>query len=260
LQPRTGPGIMAYMPTATAILRLKRGAIVVVDDNDILLSTLSRLLHTAFPHNPVVALPGGPACLEWMLSNHPSLLITDLVMPEVDGTRVMFECVQRYPDCGIIVISGYEVLVDVRKQVEHHSNIVCLSKPFDNRVLLDRAKYFLTRKSISRLSGMDVLSILQMLALDTKSGTLEIRQGSSTCTLIMDKGQIRFAKCAESIGYDALADTLEWPAPEFEFFNERTTYLPNVHESSGQLLLKLCHHLDMRRQARATGQIPEQTY
>jgi signal transduction histidine kinase/ActR/RegA family two-component response regulator len=70
--------------------------------------------------------PGAPAL---------DLLVTDLVMPGMDGHELAVRARERRPGLGILFITGYATDEDLRDRVGT-SGEACLQKPFDGAVLL----------------------------------------------------------------------------------------------------------------------------
>jgi len=50
----------------------------------------------------------GSSALAWLEQNEPDVLLTDLGLPDIPGLAVITYCAQRYPRCGIMVITMYE--------------------------------------------------------------------------------------------------------------------------------------------------------
>ncbi len=55
----------------------------------------------------IKAVPDGQAALDALAAEKFDVLITDIVMPNVDGIALALKAVRQYPDLRIIMISGY---------------------------------------------------------------------------------------------------------------------------------------------------------
>jgi DNA-binding NarL/FixJ family response regulator len=72
--------------------------------------------------------------------HQPSLIITDLVMPDKEGIETIREIKERFPGCGIVAISG------ALNSQSYLSLASCLGahcvvrKPFDRRQFLDAVR------------------------------------------------------------------------------------------------------------------------
>jgi DNA-binding NtrC family response regulator len=114
--------------------------VVVVDDNEILLRAWKRILEK---HSCSAFITSDPnEALAHLQSNGVDILITDLVMPSMDG----FELVQRaqslYPGMRIILTTGY--VCDFQKIKLHvdTSDIHVLLKPYND---IGQIQKFMTR-------------------------------------------------------------------------------------------------------------------
>ncbi|MGH9831021.1 MAG: response regulator, partial [Blastocatellia bacterium] len=67
------------------------------------------------------------------------LLLTDVVMPEMDGRKLATRLKQISPDLHVLYMSGYTDDVIARRGVLN-PNILLLSKPFTRSVLLQKVR------------------------------------------------------------------------------------------------------------------------
>ena len=79
---------------------------------------------------------------------HPDLLITDVVMPKMDGPTLVKEAEKLFPDMKVMYISGYAEDA-FRDMVNLQEKIRFLSKPFSLKVLAARVKETLEGKDSS---------------------------------------------------------------------------------------------------------------
>src|SRR3989442_2103269 len=83
---------------------------------------------------------GGADGLEALLLAEPvsreiDLLLTDAVMPQMDGPALAAELMARCPDLKVLIMSGYAQGADLEK-VTLRNSFVFLQKPFTGRQLL----------------------------------------------------------------------------------------------------------------------------
>ena len=85
---------------------MDKGKIVVVDDEKIVTSAFSTLLKVEgfsdahFFNNPKEA-------LDYLKNNTPDLVISDFLMPEMNGLEFLSEVKKLYPDVSKILLTGY---------------------------------------------------------------------------------------------------------------------------------------------------------
>jgi signal transduction histidine kinase/AraC-like DNA-binding protein len=86
---RLKPISSAAFVQSTQALRRHPGPILVVDDDPQARECYCRLLYETAAADEVVTAAGGREALEWLAQATPSLVILDLMMPEVDGFAVL---------------------------------------------------------------------------------------------------------------------------------------------------------------------------
>jgi two-component system, NtrC family, nitrogen regulation response regulator GlnG len=99
--------------------------ILVIEDNAGIIQIIRRALEMA-GHQVKTSLSGLDA-LQLFESFIPELIITDVIMPELDTIDTIVECRRRRPETKIIAISGNGHLLTVA--AKHGADFV-LAKPF----------------------------------------------------------------------------------------------------------------------------------
>ena len=84
---------------------MSQALILCVDDEPDLLDTLRRLL-TRYGHKVILA-GSGEEALVALTRHRPDLVITDLMMPGMDGMQVLERSVELYPDVPVLLITAY---------------------------------------------------------------------------------------------------------------------------------------------------------
>lgn len=123
----------------------KKATILVVDDEDSALQLIQEAL-TAVGYQVFTANNGAAAwqALESGAVKDVALLLTDLVMPQMDGMELARKVTQAYPDLRILFMSGYaDDIVYAHQDMAGVSSF--LPKPFDVVVLQKRVKEILGR-------------------------------------------------------------------------------------------------------------------
>lgn len=90
-------------------------AILVVDDDKMARHTLRHMLeHAGFT---VILAAGGRQALRTFQERPIAAVVTDIMMPSMDGLRLIRELLTLQSDAGIIAISGAEKRLEVARQV-----------------------------------------------------------------------------------------------------------------------------------------------
>lgn len=106
--------------------------ILLAEDEDAMRTYLARALENA--GYEVVAVDRGTAALPWLESEHFDLLLSDIVMPEMDGIELAQRCADISPATKVMFITGFAA-VSLRASREKPTARV-LSKPFHLRDLV----------------------------------------------------------------------------------------------------------------------------
>lgn len=122
-------------------MKLTRAKILAVDDEPDMVETLEQILSNA--DYEVHVATESPKAFEIVAKEHPDLIITDLVMPELDGINFLELVKAHYPQIPVILLTGYAT-VDSAVEAMKKGASDYLSKPFLAEELLLRVEKCLT--------------------------------------------------------------------------------------------------------------------
>ncbi|HUR60190.1 MAG TPA: response regulator [Opitutaceae bacterium] len=110
--------------------------ILLVDDDDMLRGMLARLL--AHHGHTAVEARNGQVALKLFADARVDLVLTDIVMPEVEGLAVLMELRKLTQPIKIIAMSGggRQGAMDYLKAARQLGAIKVLTKPFSNDALM----------------------------------------------------------------------------------------------------------------------------
>jgi len=113
--------------------------ILIVEDEDSVRAFASRALASA--GYIVHEADSGVEALEVLeeIDGEIELLISDVVMPEMDGPTLLTHMRERYPGIKVIFVSGYAE-ENIRKGLEDDSSVEFLAKPFSLKQLAQKVK------------------------------------------------------------------------------------------------------------------------
>ena len=115
------------------------GKIVVVDDEKIVTSAFKTLLmvegfkDAVFFNNPKEA-------LEYLENNVPDLIISDFLMPEMNGLEFLTEAKKLYPEVSKILLTGYADKENAIRAINEVGLYRYIEKPWDNDDLIINIK------------------------------------------------------------------------------------------------------------------------
>jgi len=116
-----------------------KGKIVVVDDEKIVTSAFKTLLkvegfsNTEFFNSPKEA-------LEYLKNNKPDLVISDFLMPEMNGLEFLTEVKNIYPEVSKILLTGYADKENAIRAINEVGLYRYIEKPWDNDDLIINIK------------------------------------------------------------------------------------------------------------------------
>ncbi len=114
--------------------------ILLVDDETSLLEITTEVLNQQSYY--VICAQSGEQALDILAIESIDLLLSDVIMPEMDGYQLAIKVKEKYPQVKIQLISGYTGNRHVNKKVEElHNNI--LYKPCESKTLLKRVRKLL---------------------------------------------------------------------------------------------------------------------
>ena len=120
------------------------GTILLVEDEDMVRAIAERAL-TRQGYTVLTAEHGEAALDILARSDRPDLLISDVMMPVMDGPTMLRRVRKRYPDLPILFMSGYAEET-VRKSIDL-DHVHFLAKPFSVQQLAEAARMVLNTKA-----------------------------------------------------------------------------------------------------------------
>ncbi len=120
--------------------------ILVADDEDAVRAFVSRAL--AHRGHDVTAVEDGLAALESLQANHFDLLLTDIVMPGLDGIALALRASRDFPDTPILMMTGYSA---ERQRAYNLDELIhqVITKPFSLKEICRAVDAALAPRSLS---------------------------------------------------------------------------------------------------------------
>ncbi len=118
--------------------------ILLVDDEDLLREGVREILEMA--DHLVIEASDGVQALEKFAVNNVDLVITDVVMPNMDGVDFVTKLREMFPDVPILTISGGSRVVSARFGLDSallSGANASLTKPFNAKQLLEKVNQLL---------------------------------------------------------------------------------------------------------------------
>ncbi|MFI5398820.1 MAG: response regulator [Candidatus Binatia bacterium] len=109
--------------------------ILVVDDEAAVVQSVTALLELETPHK-VLAETSSRRAINLAKINALDLVISDFLMPEIDGIRLLLEIRGLYPESTLILLTGYADKENAIRAINEVGIFHYMEKPWDNDDLL----------------------------------------------------------------------------------------------------------------------------
>ncbi len=110
--------------------------VLIVDDEEVVRRCHLRVL--AGDHCDATAVPGGCQALQAMRAEPYDIVLLDLRMPGMDGMTLLRQIRQDWPECEVIVITGYPSLETAKEAIRLGAHDY-LSKPLEPATVIRAA-------------------------------------------------------------------------------------------------------------------------
>ena len=123
------------------------GKIVYVDDEKMLTSTFSTLMKIE-GFTDVVVFNNPLDALDYLKKETPDLIISDFLMPEMNGLEFLREAKKLYPEVSMILLTAYADKENAIKTINEIGVYKYIEKPWDNDDLVINIKNGIERSHL----------------------------------------------------------------------------------------------------------------
>ncbi len=197
---------------------MKDGMIVVVDDEKIVTSAFKTLLmvegytNAHFFNNPVEA-------LEFLKDNQPDLVISDFLMPQMNGLEFLIKVKELYPEVSKIILTGYADKENAINAINDAGIYKYLEKPWNNDDLLINIRNGIERSYLISELQKNITELNKAKKeLEKYSHSLEKLVEEKTSDIISTNAKLSgiITHCADGIIIINKAGVIEQVNPAFE--------------------------------------------
>jgi len=236
--------------------------ILIVDDNPSVLKLLNISLSKA-GYN-IVEADNGETAFEVANREHPDIIISDIMMPQMDGIELcwMIRENSEVPLVPFIFLTSFDdsemEIRGFRAGADEY-----LSKPIDRKELLERVADLLertgklktiedttnTKKAFSGdLKDLSIVELVQMLNLNKKSGILKI-EGDKSGEIYLKNGHLCGAKSPAGEGEEAVYELVAIDNGTFNFELSEHDLPQNITNSTMNVIMEACRIMDEKKHA-----------
>lgn len=192
--------------------------VLIVDDDELFLNIVKQGLEHYKSQFKVLTARDGEEAVEVLRREYISVLVTDLVMPKVDGLELLAYMTRNHPATPCIIMTGYGSPA-IKKRADRGEILSYIEKPFDSNELAEAIIKGLDLSYEGEyLSGISVSSFLQIINMEEKTCFFEVSSMDNGKGLFYFKEGIPFdALCDDLEGEDAAIEMISWDYVEFRF-------------------------------------------
>jgi DNA-binding NtrC family response regulator len=108
--------------------------VLIVDDDELFLDIIKQGLQQYKSQFQVLTASDGEEAIEVLKREYISVLVTDLVMPKLDGLELLAHMTRNYPATPCIIMTGYGSPA-IKKRADRGEVLSYIEKPFDSNEL-----------------------------------------------------------------------------------------------------------------------------
>ncbi len=211
--------------------------VLIVDDDESFLLSLIDGFKAYEDKFSITTANDGLEAVEALKKEKISLVLTDLKMPRMDGFELVAHLSSSYPEIPVIVMTAFGT-PEMEDNLRDMGTFQYIEKPIDFALLVEKILKGLQGPSKGFITGVSLSSFLQLLELDKKTCTLNIRAGNKSGTIYLQDGDLFDSKHNELRGKDAAFEIVGWKNVEIEIENSCPIKESNIFESLGFILLE----------------------
>ncbi len=126
---------------------MSKGRILVVDDEKIVTSAFKTLLKVE-GYNDVYLYNSPTEAVEFLKSNTVDLVVSDFIMPEMNGLEFLREVKKLYPEISLILLTGYADKENAIRAINEVGLYKYIEKPWDNDDLIMNIRNGIERSNL----------------------------------------------------------------------------------------------------------------
>ena len=126
--------------------KIESATVLVVDDDPVLTNIVAEQI-SLFGYQPVMASSGKEALKIASRKTKIDLLLTDVMMPEMNGVELARQIVTMFPEIKILFMSGY-ICPSIAQYGIQDSENAYLQKPFTQNTLITKMRNVLVDPTI----------------------------------------------------------------------------------------------------------------
>ena len=130
--------------------QIQDSRVMVVDDDALVTSSLSSFLSLEVEIEPII-FNESPKAAQYLADNEVDLIISDFLMPDMDGIQLLTEARRLQPEIPRVLLTGYADKENAIKAINEVRVFQYIEKPWDNERLREVVENAVERIFLLRL-------------------------------------------------------------------------------------------------------------
>ncbi|MGQ9495864.1 MAG: response regulator [Thermoanaerobaculaceae bacterium] len=192
--------------------------VLIVDDEKPLLLSLAEALRAYAEDFKLATAENGKEAVDILNTVKVDLVVTDLNMPKMDGFELLAYMSRNHPSIPVIVMTAFGS-PEIKERLQGRGISSYLEKPFNVDVLVNKIFEVLTAQPDGYLTGISLVTFLQLVEIEKKTYSLNVRSKEKVGHLCIQKGRLVFAETGDLQGEEAAYEIISWDPVEIEIVN-----------------------------------------
>ena len=211
---------------------LTKYSILLVDDDASFLRQAKDFLNVYAENLEIYTAFNGKQALKILAVSDIDLVVTDLQMPEMDGFELLTHISKNHQNVSVIILTGFGT-PEIKKRLNQIGHYQYLEKPLEFHELAEKILQIIKERSKTYVRGFTLAHFLQLVELEQKTCTLQVRSKERNGYLYLEKGELINAECNGIEGEEAAKQIIGWEDPETEIQGicekQREIHTPLMH-------------------------------
>ena len=182
--------------------------ILIVDDDPEVLSVFASAVNATGQYDVLTA-ENGKIALELIKFIKIHVIAVDLSIPDMDGIQFLKAIHRREPNMGLFLMTWHPAS-KFQNSVPDVNLGAIFEKPLEMPTVLTKIRNCLRSDPKGEVDGFSTTAFLQMIEMEEKTCTIQVRSADRFGFLFFRKGQLIAAETEERKNEDAAYDIINW--------------------------------------------------
>ncbi|MGH9464783.1 MAG: DUF4388 domain-containing protein [Thermoanaerobaculia bacterium] len=217
--------------------------VLLVGSDALTLRSLGDCLAVLGPRLRVLTAVGGEEAAVRLAAERVDVLVTQLVMPQIDGFELAAFGLDRHPGLEVVFMEARE-WGRVHQALTAEGTFRFLRQPVQPQQLIDAVLEGADADASGQLSGLSLAGMLQLLAAEGRSCAVCVAGVRGDGRVELQNGAVVNAVVGETRGREALFELLRWEDASLDLQSLQPPVYRRIDEPLAQLLLEGAHRQD----------------